>query len=537
MHGVQCRGSALGAAGVLTLAALGMLTPLARGGGQARAPYIAVGSRDENYLRYRSSLDSAVSALWSIRPFTRSQLRELGQADTSTGALTSLLAPTAVQVDRLPVTASLWYNTTFPFGWNDGAVWRGRGATVAASGGVQAEAGRLTVTLDPLLWISENRAFPLMPPDSAEANPYSNPQWATKIDRPQRFGASSYGGFDPGQSSIRVDGFGLTGGLSTENQWIGPMTEWPFVLGNNAAGFPHLFAGSDRPWNVVIGHIHGRLFYGRLSQSAFANTPDTARTRFASGIAGIFAPNFPRGLEIGFVRMFQYVWPTEGLGFGDFRKPFEAFLKEKVQGDPNAPFNDSADNQVASAFARWVFPHSGVEVYGEYGRDDHNWNARDAILEPDHAAVYGLGARKAWKSAEGGLSGLTVEMFSFEPSILSRSGRAQNQVYVHHRVRQGHTERGQNLGVGFAAVDGGGMLVRRDHFAPDGSGQSWSVSRMVVRERVVSPSVDVQYALAGDRVKRFGAIETTTGLTVVYEMNRYFGADAGNVMLTMGFRW
>jgi hypothetical protein len=314
------------------------------------------------------------------------------------------------------------------------------------------------------------------------------------------------------------------------------MTEWPFLLSNNASGFPHFFAGSSSPWNIGIGKIHGRIFYGGLSQSAYMSDPDTVTSgRFITGVMGTFSPAFLPGLEIGAGRIFEYAWPTNGISWHDLRKPFETFLKEHVKGDPNLG-TQSADNQLASIFARWVLPHSGLETYGEFGRDDHNQNARDAIAEPDHDATYGLGLRKAWLSPDGTVTGFRAEVLNMEQSTLARA-RAQGLWYGHTFTRQGHTEMGQVLGAGFAAIEGAGSMIGLERFSPGGASSSLSLTRMIMRVRTTEPAADVEYALAAERTRSAGPVRITTGLTAVYNLNRYFTADVGNVMVNCSIRW
>ena len=478
------------------------------------------GSPVQSYLRYRQTLSApdtstTVDSLRGNRP------------ERSVGGVTWRV---------LPTTASFWYNTTYPFGWNDGAVWRGRGATASLEGGISGRWKSLSATIDPQVFVAENRSFAVMAPVSPfVANAFADPM-TPFIDRPQRFGDKVYGRVDGGQSTVRMDALGVSLGASTASQWIGPMSEWPFLLSNNAPGIPRFFAGSSSPWNIGIGRIHGQVFYGGLSQSAFVNEPDSSRGRIISGITGSFFPRFLPGLEIGAGRLFEYRWPQGGFGARDLRKPFEAFLKEHVKADSGLAINQSADNQLASLFARWVLPRGGLEVYGEFGRDDHNWNARDATLEPDHISTYGLGLRKAWLASNGALRGFRFELLNLDPSTLARA-RPQGSIYEHTYTKQGHTQMGQVLGAGFAATAGGGTIVAVDRFTPSGDRTSYSLTRLVIRERPTSPSIDVQYAIAGERTRRVARMRITYGLTAVYNMSRYFVADVGNVMTTLVVSW
>jgi hypothetical protein len=318
------------------------------------------------------------------------------------------------------------------------------------------------------------------------------------------------------------------------------MSEWPFLLGNNAAGFPHVFAGSSTPWNVGIGRIHGRIVYARLDQSDYTDITISGGRRFAAGIIGSFMPRGIDGLEIGVARFFHEPWPDGGIGWHELRKPFEGFLKSNVVGDLGTPGSQSTDNQLASLFARWVFPANALEVYGEFGRDDHNADTRDLLQEPDHEATIGLGMRKSWRRSDGELSGLRVELFDLDPSILGRN-RGVGEFYDHYATRQGHTERGQVLGAGFAAINGVGTMVAYERYAANQEKLLVSLTRMVVRERVatatVAPSLDVQYALAAERTRRVGPLGVSYGLTGVYELNRYFQADVFNLMGTLRLAW
>jgi hypothetical protein len=494
----------------------------------------AVGTPAEDFVRYAQSLGWTESSPWSIRPFSRSMFERMQMDSTRSAyigrAITGRDGP--LSWARLPASIDLSYNTSFPYGWNDGAVWRGRGLTMAGSAGVQGDLGSIEIRLAPEAFLAQNSAFPLMP---TTASPFADPIASTTIDRPQRFGNRSYGRITGGQSSVAIETHGVAAGVSTGNQWFGPMGEWPLLLGDNAAGFPHLFGQSAYPWNIGVGKVHGRIFYGTLSQSAYTTIPDSAASRYVSGIIGTFTPRFAPNVEIGAARMFQYASPPGGWGWREWRKPFEAFLKEHVVGDPGGSANTSADNQLASVFVRWVVPEKGFETYGEFARDDHSWNARDAILEPEHAAIYGFGLRKAFARPDG-LLGFRAEVVNLDPSTLQRE-RPQGGRYTHTRTRQGHTEDGQVLGAGFAAVNGSGLHLAVERFSPAGQMRSLSFARMTVREEVSSPSTDVQYAIGGEQTVRRGALRIRTGVTVVYEMNRYFTGDVGNVLFTFGTSW
>jgi len=505
---------------------------------------LEVGAETENYIRYLQSLGDAPLAQWSIRAFGPHEIDFLLAHDSTSEKFRSfehrVHVSSALQWQASPIVVGTWYNTAFPFGGNDGAVWRGRGFTTAVQGGVALRLGVLSVSLQPIVFTAENRDFPLMQNGQVGALEYADPLRPRNIDRPQRFGSAAYSRIDPGQSTIRVDLRGVALGVSTANQWWGPMSEWPFLLGTNAPGFLHAFVGSSKPWNVGIGRIHGRVIYGRLDQSAYTDIVGPDQKRFAGGVIGSFMPRGIDGLELGVARLFETKWPTGGFGWPQIRKPFEAVLKVDVNGDSGAVNNNSADNQLASVFARWTMPANGLEFYGEYGREDHNWDMYDLLEEPDHSATLGLGVRKAWRRSDQALSALRAELFDLDPSTLGRH-RGQASTYTHSATRQGHTQRGQVLGAGFAAIDGVGTMMAYERYSTNQQKLLVSLSRMVVRERAatatVPGSLDVQYALTAEHTRHVGKVGLTYGLTGVYELNRYFESDATNLELRTRLAW
>src|SRR5205085_4211458 len=133
------------------------------------------------------------------------------------------------------------------------------------------------------------------------------------------------------------------------------------------------------PWNLWIGHLQTRLVYGKLSQTPYSSVGTGATHRFMSGLILTFQPGAISGLELGASRFFHSPWPDSGPSWSDFRIPIEGFFKSTLA---TAKSGDDNTNQLASIYARWVLPHSGFEFYGEFGREDHNWDFRDLVLEP-----------------------------------------------------------------------------------------------------------------------------------------------------------
>jgi hypothetical protein len=431
------------------------------------------------------------------------------------------------------------YNSTFPMGGNDGAVWAGRGLTVAASAGVQLLAGPLSVRLEPVVFRAQNDAFPLFDETRAADVALRDPIEPTAIDLPQRFGRGPYQRIDLGDSEIRLTVAGATVGVTNAREVWGPALDHPLLLGANAPGFLHGFIGTARPVGIGIGRLHGRVIVGRLDESEFSPSVDSLSARLASGIVLTFVPRGLSNLEIGAMRFFHRRWDAGDLP-GAWRVPFEGLLfKEgRLDVDDSTSGRFLPDNQLASAFLRWRLPRAGVEAYAEYARNDASFNLRELISEPDHASAYTLGLRKALVRRDARLLVVGGELVNARFTHLHRL-RPQARLYQHGYFTQGHTNRGQVLGSN-AVLGGGGLSLRLDDYTPSGR-DALAIERIV---RLVpfgegAPSVDqvdVMHSLRVARTRFRGPIDLTGGATVTWEQQRDFRSDAFNLRLEASAR-
>jgi hypothetical protein len=541
----------------LAAAALFPVVLPAQSTASTEAPHhIVVGSSDEDYLRYLQIAGLVSVYPWSIREFSQAELDKLAAAQGShprSGKGDFVDPPSRFSFTVLPVNAVLRYNSAFPYGSNDGAVWAGRGLTSALDLGFAFRKGPLSATFNPIVFSAQNRAFALQPNGSA-TNPFADPLFPTAVDRPQRFGTRAYSRLDPGESTVRLDLLGLAAGISTANMGWGPMENYPYIIGGNAPGFPHAFVGTSSPAPIWIGRIHARVIWGELEQSGYSPVSGTSyyssamesgTKRFATGLAAVFQPRGIDGLELGAARFFHSLWPREGIPRSYFTRSFSAVFKASIITPPGSPAGPNAgvdDNQLASFFARWVFPKSGFEAYGEYGREDHNYDRLDLAQEPDHSRTYGLGMRKVISVDAEHLTAFRAEMINYEMPTLARN-RGEGGIYVHSSLRQGHTNRGQLLGSDAGVGSGGGALIAWDRYDKRGAiSINWT---RTIREQngsfyisgVTDPRAnDVQNALTFSRARYLGKGELTTGVTMVREFNRDLQADAWNVNLVVGFR-
>jgi Capsule assembly protein Wzi len=520
---------------------------------------IVVGSQLESYLRYLQTAGKSEEYPWGIRSFSPSEIDKLAAKDSAHPWAKRYdlqqRQHSGFEWDYIRPRLTTYVNTVFPYGGNDGAVWQGKGLTTAFQGGVSARWRAFSAAIAPIAFRAENQSFPLMRNGETGRLAFADGEFPNYVDLPQRFGTDPYGRFDMGQSFLRVDAFGVTAGWSTENMWWGPTDKYPFIIGNNAAGFPHIFFGTSQPVNIFIGKVHTRLVYGQLDQSSYS--PETGpkyfrsfeqagRVRFMAGLVGTFEPRGIPGLEVGGGRFFHAASDSLGYWFSKYnlKLPLQTFLKQGLPQESQKPVQGGTqaikENQLASAFIRWAPPGSGFEVYGEMGREDHSLNARDFILEPDHSATGNVGFRKAWFSPTV-INAVRAEVFSFEAAAGSRV-RGEGQTYIHGVLRQGHTERGQVIGANVGPGSGSAESFSYDRFTANGSFTAF-VTREVQHElrgfqtgRPVPKAVDVMNSIGAEATRFFGPLDVTARITLTDDINRYFLANVQNANFMLSIR-
>lgn len=356
----------------------------------------------------------------------------------------------------LPVVWQQQYNTHHPYGWNDGAMVPAKGYQTLFSAGFYAKIGPLSIQFKPEVVFAQNKDF-LEISEPAPFKPNVLGVMYNYIDLPEKFGNGAYHKFNWGQSSIRLNVGPMSLGLSNENLWWGPGVRNSLLMSNNASGFKHLTLNTIRPVNTPIGSFEVQLISGKLEKSGYPGSqyvksqakPDD--WRYLSGLAFVFNPKWVPGLYLGFDRTFVVYSKDLGNGFYDYFPVFSA-LEKVAYEDPNDPNIDYEDpkkrDQYFSFFARWVMPESHSEVYFQYGKNDHNKNLRDILLEPESSRAYILGFRKLVplaKSDEYIQVGLELTQMEKAPTKVIRTGGVW---YRHSQVFDGYTNRGQVLGAG-----------------------------------------------------------------------------------------
>jgi hypothetical protein len=364
----------------------------------------------------------------------------------------------------MPVTWQNQYNTHNPYGWNDGAMIPAAGYQSLFSAGFFAKFHFLSIQFAPEFVYAQNKNFDGFTQAGNEAKVWQ--AWYNvynSIDLPERFGTTAYSKLLPGQSSIRITFDPVSIGISTENLWWGPGVENSLLMSNNATGFLHATLNTTRPVKTPIGSFETQLIGGKLTQSDYSPLvpgqtgnydrlykPEPNDWRYISGIVFTYHPKWVPGLFLGVDRTFIEYHTDLGHGFSDYFPVITPFLKDNFY-NATTGFNteDAAKrDQLASIFMRWLWTDAGAEIYTEYGREDHNWNTRDLLLDPEHSRAYILGFRKIFQSGNNG----HVQV-GFEETYLGQSAddlieRPDGTWYVHSQVRAGYTNDGQVLGAG-----------------------------------------------------------------------------------------
>ncbi|MCH7409691.1 capsule assembly Wzi family protein [Belliella sp. DSM 111904] len=273
----------------------------------------------------------------------------------------------------------------------------------------------------------------------------------------ERFGNGTYRTFLPGQSSVRLNAGAFSFGASTENIWWGPGQFNSLLFSNNAFGFEHLTLNTRRPARTFLGTFEGQVIMGKLEGSGFESPiSNTLRRdwRYMNGINIVYGPKWVPGFFIGISRVYQQYSQTLGSSIRDYFPIFMGLQKEGLVGDSpdSGDFDQAGRDQQLTGYVRYVNPKAKIELYFEYGRRDHAWNWREAILNPEHARAYLFGFQKLINAPNDAHYQIRGEVLQQQESVnilvrYPNLGGGQNWG-GHIPVRHGFTHRGQMLGPG-----------------------------------------------------------------------------------------
>jgi hypothetical protein len=444
-------------------------------------------------------------------------------------------------VEILPLTERTYLNSAYPDDRNDGALWQGRGISTELTGGVRFRWRFFSAAAAPLLAWQQNRDFYHPPGTTSGQSPYSNPFNGGQIDLPLRFGPSAFWTLDPGQSYARVDLHGVAAGVSTENLWWGPGIRNSLLMTNSAPGMLHLFLGTTRPIDIWVGWLEAQMVWGSPRESKWFDANPRNDSRLFTALNVGYEPRWVPGLFLGLTRVYLYAIPPGGLPWSDYLGlPLIApFFKNSLKSASN-PTGDSPDNQLFSLSLRWVFPESGLEIYGEWGRDDHSASLQDFFTQPEHSQAYMLGLQKVFPVGARWLR-LTLELSHTLEVPTSNPPRGVPIFYNHGYETQGYTSDGQMLGAGIGP-QADSQFVAVDLFHEHGRAGLW-LERILRNDRWFYDHVheiegeDAEFAVGLRGGWSWADLDLDASLGWGRRFNLNFGPDASEVKAMLEVSW
>lgn len=415
----------------------------------------------EGYLRRQQLLGKFDSSFtFNYRPIT---LTDNGlDTDSATFNTSEYFKPIKAskgKVSILPFEFRLAYDQNHPDSRNDGAMIRSRGLQAYLSAGIYTEVGPLSIQFKPEFIWAENKDYQGFPiwPRHWESTVQIRYVWFNRIDQPERYGTGQYSRFALGQSSIRLNKWGLSLGVSTENIWWGPAIRNSIMMSNNAQGFPHFTFNTQRPIKTLIGSFEWQFLTGRLNASGY-NPPASDRVfegrilfvpkrddwRYFQALTFSYSPKWVKGLSLGFTRWVQQ-YHEVAKSTNDY---FPALSNLFRNNDNNLTRTEIDRDQAAGVFGRWIWFDSNAEFYFEFAKNDAAANFRDLLVDTDHSRALTVGVSKLFHTKDQDV----FWQFNFEwtqtSQTESRLLRNSLSWYIHSRVRHGYTNNGEVLGSG-----------------------------------------------------------------------------------------
>lgn len=296
----------------------------------------------------------------------------------------------------------------------------------------------LAIRVNPVWVVQQNRSVPGVPLasySSSQVRAYRNRH--ITIDLPEQYGQNRVYRFQPHQSGVELKAGWLRAGYTYAGERWGAGERQQLMLSDHVSGYGHgRIDLVDAP--IGIGQANITWIGGFVDSSGYSRYPVPEDERWLTGLNIRYKPWFDRNLELGFTRLFM-LNGRDLKSWKDYVPILQPFQKINL-GTGSDGFGSAPDNQMASIHFRWVFPEPGFSVYGEFGREDHNSDVRDATIQPDHNRAYIWGFVKSESRYRFGVEAVNLTQTN------TRRLRSSDAWYVHTKVRHGHTHLGQVLG-------------------------------------------------------------------------------------------
>ncbi len=419
-------------------------------------------------------------------------------------------------------------NTAYPRGYNDGPVWKGKGATLEMYGGIQGKLGAFSYCFYPVLYVSQNLSFELA--EQKQPNIYTY-QYG-RIDWVSRYGNNPFASFSPGQSELKYQSSHFIAAISTQNYSIGPAVYNQIILGRQGAGFPHLrFGTTPISLNIKefnIGQIEANLLMGQLSESNFFDSNPKNNKSFFNGLFLGFSPGFLPELKLGFNKVLYK--NTQYFENKDLISVIKV-LDGGVRGD-SIKTNDTFD-QLASFTIDWNFPELGFRAYAEYAKNDFTSaeGLRYFLIEPEHSRGYTIGFERRKELKKNGIIKINYEHtnISLNHTYL---WRPEPTFYIHDVNKQGYTNKGQLLGAGIGPggnSDSFGLMLELNNSKYGLISQRIEHNKDYYIKNVRSANLHNQEYSFGFQYQRESEKLILTFETIYsYDYNKYYISDQSN---------
>lgn len=401
------------------------------------------------------------------------------------------------------------YNTAVPYGQNDGALWQGRGYNTSLTAGLRAEGYGFEVTIKPQVTFSENKPF-----DTLYGNFITSWPETGSIDVVQRYGTQSLFDFSFGDSEIRYNLYNFTIGFGFQSPWLGSAQLNPMLGSNNATPYMKLDIGLRKTevilpfcdWN--LGFIEGRVWAGVLEQSEYFNGFQVYSNgnRMLCALSASYSPSFIEGFTVGLNRIFITYWDLYNIYY--IYRLFNASRSNGIY-DPNVFDED----QKFSIFVDWFIPKIGLNIYGEFGRDDFATNEKTI---PFHTGIYTVGVKQIIPLPKQLKSEICFEWNNFEMSQDFQLQWPYMGYYAHGSINQGYTNKGQILGAGTGSF-GNSQFIQYKIYYP--------IGYTALKFHRYCPDNNSVYSKAVNQSANYGNSELNTNWYSNFETYLVFGLE------------
>lgn len=360
-----------------------------------------------------------------------------------------------VKFSLLPLWLTTTYSSNYPYPQRDGPMIPAKGFQSLLALGFHSSIKNFRFQFYPEIHYAQNLPFEEYAVNAPREFFLAMNRDVQGTEIPVRFEGQNHFRFLPGNSFFLFDFGAFSTGISTERFQWGPGQFNNLLISGNSNGFLHFTLKTNKPAKTFLGNFEGQYFAGKLDNYAGPHFSDGAYSeilkpkvdidwRYFTGLSLSYSPKWLPNLFAGFSRTFQ-IYRNDMLP--NLRAWFPIFDPFPKSGKGVIENIQLREDQHVAIFARYVIPKSKMELYFELIKNDHSFNWRDLILNPEHTRGFNLGFSKVFQSGEHQFL-LRSEMNHTQIPVnnIIRLPSQGVGIYFNGQVRQGLTHQGQLLG-------------------------------------------------------------------------------------------